>query len=391
MRQLAPCGVTFALLLGLTGCPDAPKETGDASASKASAASTAATPKPAAPRAARALGGRWTPAGALPLAIERPVVVALKDGRVFAYGNGEDPRGALWDPKAGAWTATAASKRPRGEPAASLLPDGTVLVTGGVHIPKGHYVLRSSERYDPKANRWTDAGNTGAQRRGHTHTALDDGRVAVVGGVGGGFAAPTRAIHVYDPKTHTYKPLAELGVGRSFHATQSLGGGKLMVVGGQDKEGPLKSVEVCDPGAKRCRLIPRPVARDRAAVTLLSQGDVLITGGLTQRPTGATEVIYDPGKGEFKPTGAMAKRRNGHTLTNLADGRVLAIGGEKGAAGSAEVYDPTAKAWAKAPAPDHGRHGHAALRLSDGTILLVGGVDANGKPVLETEQLKTAR
>jgi hypothetical protein len=331
------------------------------------------------------------PAGTLPLTLERPSLVVLKDGRVFAYGNGEDSRGALWSPKTNGWTATATSKRPRGESEASLLPDGTVLVTGGVHIPKGHYVLRSSERYDPKTDRWTDAGNTGAQRRGHTHTTLDDGRIAIVGGVGGGFAAPTRAIHAYDPKTGKYTPHAELGVGRSFHATHRLGGDTLLVVGGQDKEGPLKSIEVCDAGAKRCRLMPRPVARDRAALSTLNQGDVLITGGLTQRTNSASEVIYNPGKGVFKPTGSMAKRRNGHTLTNLADGRVLAIGGEKGAAGSAEVYDPKAKAWAKAPAPDHGRHGHATVRLNEGTILIVGGVDSNGKPVLEAERLKTSR
>lgn len=389
MTRIPTCFLTFGLLVGLTGCPDAPKEATESSTAQAGAASTPDAPKPPPPPSARALGGQWASAGTLPLAIERPVLVVLTDGRVFAYGNGEDSRGALWDPKARTWSATAASKRPRGEPAASLLPDGSVLVTGGVHIPKGHYVLRSSERYDPGTDRWKDAGNTGAQRRGHAQLTLDDGRIAVIGGVGGGFAAPTRAIHAYDPKKGTYSPMAELGVGRSFHAAYSLGSGAILVVGGQDKEGPLKSIEVCDAGAKRCRVLPRSVARDRAAVAPVGQGDVLIAGGVTQRAMGATEVIYNPGKGEFKPTGAMAKRRNGHTLTALSDGRVLAIGGEKSAAGSAEVYDPKAKAWATAPAPDHGRHGHAALRLKDGTILLVGGVDANGKPVLETEGLKT--
>ena len=87
----------------------------------------------------------------------------------------------------------------------------------------------------------------------------------------------------------------------------------------------------------------------------------------------------------------MTKRRNGHTLTLLSDGRVLAIGGEKSAGASAEVYDPSAKAWANAPAPDHGRHGHATLRLKDGSILLIGGADANGKPVRKTERLKLRR
>ncbi|MDP6946347.1 MAG: hypothetical protein QF464_19515 [Myxococcota bacterium] len=312
----------------------------------------------------------------------------LSDGRVFAYGNGEDPRGALWDPKKSTWTATAPSKRPRGESAASRLPDGRVLVTGGVHVPKGHYVMRSAEIYDPASNTWTDAGSTGAQRRGHTHTVLEGGRFLVTGGVGGGFAAPTRRIDAYDAASGKWSLHAELGVGRSFHTTLHLGGGRLLVVGGQDKEGPLKSHEVCDPGAKRCRVIPRPSARDRAAIALLTNGNVLITGGLDSRATSASEVIYDPGKGQFGPVAAMRSRRNGHTLTLLPDGRVLAVGGEKMAADTAEVYDPRAKAWAKAPAPTHGRHGHVTLRLKGDTLLLIGGTDAQGRPVLETERLK---
>jgi len=323
----------------------------------------------------------------MPLAIERPVALELADGRVFAYGNGEDARGAIWDPKTQTWTATKPSKRPRGEPAASLLADGTILVTGGVHIPKGHYVLRSAERYDPKTDTWKDAGATSAQRRGHTHTTLGDGRILIAGGVGGGFAAPTRRIDVFNPATNAFTDHAELGVGRSFHTTLDLGSGGLLVIGGQDKEGPLRSIELCDPGAKRCRVIPRPAPRDRAKATMLTNGDVLIAGGTDSRTMSPSEIIYDAGKGEFKPTGPMRTRRNGHSLTPLADGRVLAVGGEKRAADSAEVYDPSARGWAKAPAPTHGRHGHAALRLRDGSILLIGGASADGRPVRVAERL----
>ena len=392
MTRRAPLALVIAgLSLTLVACPGGSKDAPDASPDKAEKAEKAAAPTPPAPPKARALGGRWLEAGTLPLALERPVAIELADGRVFAYGNGEDARGAIWDPTTNAWTATKPSKRPRGEPAASLLPDGTILVTGGVHIPKGHYVLRSSERYDPKADSWKDAGSTGAQRRGHTHTAIEGGKILVTGGVGGGFAAPTRKIERFDPTTGKFTPHAELGVGRSFHATLSLGSGGLLVIGGQDKEGPLRSMERCEAGAKRCKVLPRPSPRDRAAAVMLTNGNVLITGGLGSRATGASEVIYDPGKSEFKPTGTMNKRRNDHTLTLLDDGRALAIGGEKGAAETAEVYDPSARAWARAPGPTHGRHGHVALRLKDNSILIVGGVDASGKPVRIAERLKRGK
>lgn len=386
MRRLSSLFVMICLALSVQGCPgDGDKQGADTD----KASTEAAKPAPEEPKkpTPRALGGRWLEAGTMPLGIERPLALELSDGRVFAYGNGEDPRGAIWDPKTNAWTATSPSKRPRGESAASLLSDGTILVTGGVHVPKGHYVLRSAERYDPKTDSWKDAGATGAQRRGHTHTTLKDGRILIAGGVGGGFAAPTRRIDLFDPATNKFGAYAELGVGRSFHATLDLGAGRLLVIGGQDKEGPLRSMEFCDPGAKRCRVVPRPAPRDRAAAVTLTNGNVLITGGTDNRTMSPSELIYDPGKSEFKPTAAMKTRRNGHTLTLLADGRALAVGGEKGAAASAEVYDPSAKGWAKAPQPNHGRHGHAALKLRDGSILLVGGASADGRPVRVAERL----
>ena len=149
---------TLCLLLGLplilAACPGDSKE-----AAAPDAASATSTKKaPPAPPKARALGGRWEEAGALPMGIERPTAVRLTDGRVFAYGNGEDPRGAIWDPKTNRWTATKPSKRPRGEAVASVLPDGTLLVTGGVHIPKNHYVLRIAASRSAPAN-CTHAGS----------------------------------------------------------------------------------------------------------------------------------------------------------------------------------------------------------------------------------------
>ncbi len=371
--------------LGLSGCPASEDKATPKGADLSEETPKVEAPKPAQPRALKA---RWIPAGNLPMALERPTALELPNGEVFAYGHGEDARAALWSPKTKTCRASAPSKRPRGEASASLLPDGSVLVTGGVHVPKGHYVLRSSERYDPANNRWSDAGNTGEQRRGHSHVRLGKDALYIIGGVGGGFSAPTRSVHAYNPDKGTYSPAMELGVGRSFHASEALGESAFIVVGGQDKEGPLKSIELCTKGKRRCRVIPRPLARDRSALAKMKGGEVLITGGIKRRGAGASEVIYDPGKNEFRPTGAMKSTRNDHTLTPLKDGRILAIGGEKGALNSAEVYDPKAEAWASASAPNRGRHGHQALLLTSGDLLIIGGVDAQGKAVLETELLQ---
>src|SRR3954464_5104349 len=53
----------------------------------------------------------------------------------------------------------------------------------------------------------------------------------------------------------------------------------------------------------------------------------------------------------WTPSGSMTRKRYGHTLVTLADGRVLAVGGIDGSSyvtASAEIFDPVTGAWAEA-------------------------------------------
>jgi hypothetical protein len=63
---------------------------------------------------------------------------------------------------------------------ATLLPDGTVLATGGV--PNRHATV---ERYDPDSGRWSRVPDSTQDRQYHTATLLPDGTVLVTGGRGG--------------------------------------------------------------------------------------------------------------------------------------------------------------------------------------------------------------
>src|SRR5207302_296704 len=69
------------------------------------------------------------------------------------------------------------------------------------------------------------------------------------------------------------------------------------------------------------------IARDACTATLLTNGKVLVAGGVNSTgPTSSAE-LYDPATGLWTPTGSMTTPRFGHTATLLPDGRVLVAGG----------------------------------------------------------------
>jgi hypothetical protein len=84
--------------------------------------------------------------------------------------------------------------------------------------------------------------------------------------------------------------------------------------------------------------------RAAQSATLLSDGHVLIAGGVTSgEVTVASAELFDPASGTFSPTGSMAIARENQSATRLADGRVLIAGGmntAEAAFASAELYRP---------------------------------------------------
>ena len=85
----------------------------------------------------------------------------------------------LYDPASGTWTATGSLATARDYHTATLLPNGKVLVAGGVDNTD---VLASAELYDPASGTWTATGSLATARYYHTATLLPNGKVLVAGG-----------------------------------------------------------------------------------------------------------------------------------------------------------------------------------------------------------------
>ncbi len=63
---------------------------------------------------------------------------------------------------------------------AALLPDGRVLVAGGI---LNNQVLASAETFDPSTSAWSRGGRLVTGRKQHATATLLDGTVMVAGGV----------------------------------------------------------------------------------------------------------------------------------------------------------------------------------------------------------------
>jgi hypothetical protein len=82
----------------------------------------------------------------------------LPDGHVLLAGGGLDsglqaPYAEVYDPSIGTWSSTGTMIIGRADPTATLLPNGTVLVTGGRDQAAVGSALSSAELYGPAAGR----------------------------------------------------------------------------------------------------------------------------------------------------------------------------------------------------------------------------------------------
>src|SRR5204863_8652717 len=105
----------------------------------------------------------------------------------------------LYDPAIGTWSATDMLTAARDGHAATLLPNGKVLVAGGVNVPTNGIVttLSSRELYDPATETWTATNSLNTARGGQTATLLPCGQVIVTGGSNGGRRLSSTEVYYY--------------------------------------------------------------------------------------------------------------------------------------------------------------------------------------------------
>jgi Galactose oxidase, central domain/Kelch motif len=278
---------------------------------------------------------------------------------------------------AGSLSSAAPMLEPRSGHSATLLPDGKVLIAGGMRRNQDFY--KSAELYDPATGKFQPTGEMKERRVGQVAVLLPSGKVLVAGGwVGQG---GTDSAELYDPATGKFTLIAKMTNPRGRPSATLLSNGDVLIAGGERRDNEsLASAEIFH--ASTLTFQPTGAmhhARISHTATLLKDGRVLIAGGYGDRVDAGAE-LYDPKSGSFTAIGNMGSARCKHTAGLLPDGRVLIAGGSDTRGwdrnlNSAEIYDPrTEKFTAASPMNDSRfKLPDEAVQLPSGGLLVAGG------------------
>lgn len=282
-------------------------------------------------------------------------------------------------PSPGAFAPTGSMAIPRTGHTAMLLADGRVVVAGGVGAlePGGDSVaLRSAEAWDPRTGEFEPLPflvESQDERTGYTLTLLPDGRVLVAGGIDSPQAL------LWDPVTGSLEPAGTLTTPRAHHTATLLPDGRVLIVGGRGEDGePVPGAEVWSGLGRSFAPAGNLVAvRLPDTATLLPDGRVLVVGEAFETDLGVwvpdNAEVWDPRTSTFGPGGVLSEGHPDHTATLLPDGRVLVIGGM--ATLPVEMWDPDSASFAIVARLDAETGDHTATLLPDGRVLMIGGYD----------------
>ncbi|HJS94950.1 MAG TPA: kelch repeat-containing protein, partial [Solirubrobacteraceae bacterium] len=323
--------------------------------------------------------GVWSPDATMGEVRAAETATLLPDGKVLVAG-GVGSNGAalataeVYDPVTNRWSSAGSMNTPRESDTATLLPDGKVLVVGGLN---GSAPLQSAELYDPASSSWSAAASPLAPVYLQTATLLPDGTVLIAGGVTPG---TTGAAEIYHPGTDSWSWTGSMSHARWAHTATLLQNGKVLVAGGNGSSGLLATAEVYDPGTGTWSPTgSMSVSRLGGAAVLLPNGKVLVAGGSSNNGSVASAELYDPASGAWSQTGSMSIPRESGTAALLPDGRVLIAGGANGYVplASAELYDPATGMWSGTADLKQAVVSQTMTSLPDGRVLLAGGAGSN--------------
>jgi N-acetylneuraminic acid mutarotase len=299
----------------------------------------------------------WTVSGSLHVARAAHDAVLLKSGDMLVAGGctgsclrSETDTSELYHTATGKWSITGSMHLPRFGFGMVLLANGKVLAAGGCtsqNVNGCITVTAAAEIYDPATGAWTPTGSLHVGRTTLTATLLPNGKVLVAGGINAA-GDPLASAELYNPATGRWILTGAMHVARDEHSATLLPGGKILVTGGENSASvSTTSAELYTPSTGVWSLTGSlHTSRLEHPAVLLRNGTVLVSGGNHVTAAATTVLssaeIYNPSTGLWRTTGSMHAARVGHSSTLLPSGLALDAAGANAAFEllSAETYQP---------------------------------------------------
>jgi hypothetical protein len=322
--------------------------------------------------------------GSLTAARSNAAAVALGDGRVLVAGGCHYsapqqhmgctvPTAELYDPETETFGATGPMAYGRVYAAAAPLPGGKALIAGGANTEGVTPALTTAEVYDPEAETFSLTTSAPLTARwGAAAAALPDGRVLVAGGVGGFTGSNLSSAEIFDPETGTFSSTGSMSTSRRMALAAPLPDGRVLVAGGFGSGG---SAEIFDPVSETFSSTGSMAGEASLIVAgaALADGSVLAFGdaGYTgfEAPRVRELQQYDPATGTFSLLSLASPPRSGMAVAPLPGGRLLVAGGagDEPKAWLGHEIVPTAEIFVSAPSPQSDGLDFGAVPVSETT------------------------
>ena len=340
--------------------------------SKAAAAAVAGAPQD---------GGQWGPV------VDWPVVgvhvALLPNGKVLAYDSVGDnatesypvqdhTRATVWDPATGSQTPV------------NVDTGFNVFCSGLAHLVDGRLFLAGGNKdqalngivqthlFDPVTNTWSLGPNMAAGRWYPSVTPLRNGEMLITSG------------RVDTPEVRTLsgalRTLSTASLSLPLYPWMDVAPDGRAFYSGPDQT--LRALDTTGTGTWQTLGQRDSINRDYGGHAIYDVGKMLVAGG-GPSTTDARVVDFNSATAKVTATAPMAYGRRQHNLTVLADGSVLATGGNSSGAGlvdlnagvyPAERWNPATGQWSTLAAMQTTRQYHStALLLPDGRVLSSGG------------------
>ena len=229
----------------------------------------------------------------------------LQDGRVLVAGGwGGYSAGALssaeiFDPVTETFSQTGTMTAPRLGAVATTLNDGKVLIAGGVQFTSGNAPLDTAELFDPATGIFSNTSNMTIARRVYAASLLPNGKVILAGG--NDASSTLASAEAFDEAGSTFSAVASMTTPRAYHTATQLSDGRILLAGGEidstfvpdGAQTLLSSAELFDPASGLfTATASMQTARSGHTATLLQSGEVLVAGGRNQSGTLASVEVF---------------------------------------------------------------------------------------------------